>query len=251
MHPIRCFLICFSALTFCAVVRAGTVLSIPNPASPDWTQNVLRDGSLTTVAATTPGNALWQVDYTLSPGLAPGATNQDTIAFLYNGFTWSPAADGAVERIDVSMDGDAITSSFNSGVSGFLRPVLLQNGSIFGVSFTGRQIALSDAATLNSWSLLSTDNWVTIDGGTGLDLSASGAPIQFGFRWDLGVQAPSTNTGPTAAGSTARTTIDNLRFEIFSAAVGQPPTASVPDGASTLALAVIAALGLIVGRRWV
>lgn len=97
-----------------------------------------------------------------------------------------------------------------------------------------------DPENAATWSLLNTDNWVTLSGGTGLDFSANGDDIYFGFRWDLGSSCAGVRG---CSGASTVTTLDDLRFDI--SAVKAVPE---PGGLSML-LAGLGLMGFTTRRR--
>ncbi|MBK6294710.1 MAG: PEP-CTERM sorting domain-containing protein [Rhodoferax sp.] len=167
----------------------------------------------------------------------------NVLAAIYEPFAWDPATDGAIERIDVSFDLFRSFSGFANGNSGFVRPVLRQAGNIYSVTFCSVALDASfRPAKAATWSLLNTDNWVTLSGGTGLDFSANGDDIYFGFRWDLGSSCPGVR-GCSGAGTV--TTLDNLRFDVSAVAVSAVPE---PGGLSMM-LVGLGLMGFTARRR--
>ena len=167
----------------------------------------------------------------------------NVLAAIYEPFAWDPATDGAIERIDMSFDLFRSFSGFANGNSGFVRPVLRQAGNIYSVAFSSVAVdAGFDPAKAATWSLLNTDNWVTLSGGTGLDFSANGDDIYFGFRWDLGSSCPGVR-GCSGAGTV--TTLDNLRFDVSAVTVSAVPE---PGGLSMM-LVGLGLMGFTARRR--
>jgi hypothetical protein len=225
--------------------HAGVVVDIDQPHQSEWTQVTLRDDGPPTVVASTQDGASneigeWRVTL-VSPQTTTSFSSVNMFASIYNVFTWRPSSDGGIERIDVSFDLGSALSGFTSGLSGFVRPVVQQGGTIFSVASTS--IAVDNGfnpAKTATWSLLNTSNWINTSLGNGLDLSASGSDIQFGFRWDLGLNC----TGLSGClGTKTVTTLDNLRFDITS-------TNAVPEpGVMSLFLMSLGLLGFIARRR--
>ena len=167
----------------------------------------------------------------------------NVLAAIYEPFAWDPATDGAIERIDMSFDLFRSFSGFASGNSGFVRPVLRQAGNIYSVAFSSVAVDASfRPAKAATWSLLNTDNWVTLSGGTGLDFSANGDDIYFGFSWDLGSSCPGVR-GCSGAGTV--TTLDNLRFDVSAVTVSAVPE---PGGLSMM-LVGLGLMGFTARRR--
>lgn len=225
--------------------HAGVVVNIDQPRQADWTQVSLRDDGPASGTATTrngAGNELdeWRVTYVAPASTGPFAAS-NVLAAIYEPFAWDLGTDGAIERIDVSFDLLRTFSGFASGLAGFVRPVVRQAGNIYSVAFSSVAVDASfRPAKAATWSLLNTDNWVTLDSGTGLDFSANGDDIYFGFRWDLGVNCAGVNG---CLGVSSVTTLDNLRFDISS-------VSAVPEpGGLSLLLVGLGLLGFTARRR--
>lgn len=225
--------------------HAGVVLDIAQPRQGDWTQVALRDDGPSSLTATTQNGAgdeldEWRITYVAPPSTRPYAASNN-LAVIYESFAWDPGTDGGIAGVDVSFDLGRAFSSFVGGFSGFVRPVVRQAGTIYSVAFSS--IAINDSfnpAKAMTWSLLNTSNWITIDSGTGLDLSASGDDIYFGFRWDLAVNCNGING---CNGATTVASLDNLRFDISAInAVPEP-------GGLTMFLTGLGLLGFTARRR--
>lgn len=229
-----------------SVAHANLVIDIADPKQLDWTQVTLRDDGPASGSATTrngAGNELdvWRVTYVAPASTGPFAAS-NVLAAIYEPFAWDLGTDGGIERIDVSFDLLRTFSGFASGVSGFVRPVVRQAGNIYSVAFSSVAVDASfRPAQAATWSLLNTDNWVTSSGGTGLDFSANGDDIYFGFRWDLGSSCAGVNG---CSGVSAVTTLDNLRFDI------SPVVSAVPEpGVLSMFLSGLGLLGFTTRRR--
>lgn len=222
----------------------STVIDIPVPRQAEWTTTVLRDAGPATVRASTrnAGNNeifMWQIDFIAPASAAPFSSN-DSLAMLYNLQGWDPATQGGIAQIDIAMDIDGVFSSFADGVTGSIRPVVTQGGQIYSVFGSGVSINV-DTVGPTLWSLHASDDWVRIDAGTGLDLTRGGAPLLFGFRYDLGTNCAGA-TGCKAAG--AVTTVSSLRYEIH------PVAAAVPEPATwAMLLAGAALVGMRIRRK--
>lgn len=225
--------------------NAGVVVDIAQPKQDEWTQITLRDDGPPTVVASTQDSSLsetgeWRVSL-VSPQTTGPFAAVNMFASIYNPFTWRPSTDGGIERIDVSFDLGSAFSGFGSGLSGFVRPVVQQSGTIYSVASSSIVVDNSFRPVKTAtWSLLNTSNWIKTDLGTGLDLSASGGDIQFGFRWDLGLNCNGANG---CLGTSTVTTLDNLRFDI--SAINAVPE---PGGLSMF-LTGLGLLGFTARRR--
>jgi hypothetical protein len=231
--------LCTAALMSAATAQS-TVIDIPLPRQADWSISSLRHEGVATVRATTQNAAFretgtWRIEFILPASTGPGGSN-DSLALLYQLQGWDPATQGGIDKVDIRMDIAGAFSSFASGTTGAIRPIVSQDGQIYSVSGSGISINRSTVGP-TTWSLLATDNWVQINAETGLDLSATGKPLLFGFRFDLGTTCSGLNG--CAAASTV-TTVNNPRFEIY------PVAAAVPEPASWALLLAGAAL---VGAR--
>jgi hypothetical protein len=235
--------LCLTAMMQAANAQP-TVIDIPLPRQADWSTISLRDEGPATVTATTLNAAfreafIWRIEFIVPASSEPG-TNNNSLALIYNLQGWDPATQGGIDRIDISMDIAGAFSSFASGHTGAIRPVLSQGGQIYSV--LGSAIAINRSTVgPTTWSLHATDNWLQINSATGLDLSANGAPLLFGFRFDLG-----TSCGGAAGCSSAATVtnVSNPRYEIH------PVAAAVPEPASgAMLLAGVALLGARCRRK--
>lgn len=204
----------------------STVIDIPLPRQADWSTISLRDEGPAIVTATTLNAAFretftWRIEYVLPASSGP-TTSNNSLALIYNLQGWNPAVQGGIDRIDISMDIAGVFSSFASGATGGIRPVLSQGGQIYSVFGSGVAINRSTVGP-TTWSLHATDNWLQINSATGLDLSANGAPLLFGFRFDLGSSC-SGATGCTIASTV--TNVSHPRYEVFpvAAPVPEPPS---------------------------
>lgn len=232
-----------AAGAWCTPVVAGPVVVIDDPVLSDWTTVVLASNPQASVAAAVIGapDSEWRVTYSLPATTAPFAAVFDAIALIYDGYAWDPAVDGALERIDLSVDARSIGSTFASGVSGFLRLAVMQSGKIYTVPGSNLTVD-SSLISPSLFSHVDTDNWITFDGQTGLDLSEQGAPLQFGVRWLLGVSCTGAG-GCTAA--QAQTSLDDFRLTFTAARVDEPLLVPAPASG----LLVLLALALLQRQR--
>lgn len=230
----------WAAALMSAASAQSTIIDVPLPRQADWSISSLRHEGAATVRATTQNAAFretgtWRIEFILPASTGPGSSS-DSLALLYTLQGWDPAVQGAIDRIDVRMDIAGAFSGFASGTTGAIRPIVSQDGQIYSVFGSGVSINVSTVGP-TTWSLLSTDNWVQINAQTGLDLSANGKPLLFGFRFDLATSCSGVNG---CSGSSTVTTINNPRFEIH------PVAAAVPEPATWALLLAGAAL---VGAR--
>jgi len=221
------------------------VIDVVQPKQADWTQITLRDDGPPSVVASTQDATFsetgeWRITW-VSPQTTSPFSAVNMFASIYNVFTWSPRTDGGIERINVSFDLGSVFSGFTNGLSGFVRPVVQQSGTIYSVASSS--VAVDNnykPSKTATWSFLNTSNWITTALGTGLDLSANGDDIQFGFRWDIGANCPGANG---CLGASTVTTLDNLRFDIS-------PVNAVPEpGVLSIFLPGLVLLGLTIRRR--
>jgi hypothetical protein len=234
----------WAAALMSAASAQSTIIDVPLPRQADWSISSLRHEGAATVRATTQNAAFretgtWRIEFILPASTGPGSSS-DSLALLYTLQGWDPAVQGAIDRIDVRMDIAGAFSSFASGTTGAIRPIVSQNGKIYSVSGSSVSINRSTVGP-TTWSLLSSNNWVQIDAQTGLDLSPAGQPLLFGFRYDLGTNCSGVS-GCNIASTV--TTVSNLRFEIH------PVAAAVPEPATwAMLLAGITLVGAGARRR--
>lgn len=226
------------ACTAAAWATTQTV-SVADPDATSWETQLLMDGGPPSAVSATvagSGDTEWQVHWTLGRTTAPGSWT-NVLALVYTGAAYDPGTQGAVEQLDVAIDLLGLSSSFSSGATGFVRPLLRQDGVVFTVAGSDAQVG-PVMATPSRWSFSATDNWVSLTPGAVLDLSAGGSPIEFGARWALGANcsgASGCNPG------SAVTALDNFQWTV---------TAAVPEpGSWALMLAGLAAVGVMKRRR--
>lgn len=228
----------------------ATTLTVHDMLAADWAQTVLRhqgNGSVDfSVQARVgdPGNSFWQVQFELPASTGPG-TSSDVVAHVYTGAGWNPASDGAIDRFDFGVDALVIASTFGNGSAGFVRPVVEQGGVIYSVASSSLALQNLPQFSPLAWHFEDTDAWTTLSGVGRPDFSASGAPLRFGYRMDLGAicnGAAGCFRTATSAG------IDNFSVTITPQAVTPPGTVPEPAGALLLVTA-LAAVGLARRRR--
>ncbi|MCB5183634.1 PEP-CTERM sorting domain-containing protein [Methylobacillus gramineus] len=156
------------------------------------------------------------------------------VANIYDGFAYNPAVSGALDTLSFTFDAKGFSSNINTQVSAYLRPVILQNGISFSVASSDTIVTVGNWNTL-TWSFTSASNWGDPynDVEFNPDFSASGAPIQFGFRFSLNLSC----SGAFGCRQTlARTGVDN--FQVSVTAVPEPSAyAMMFAGLSLLGLA--------------
>jgi len=212
----------------------------------DWAQTVVVHQGTGSVSFAIAGKIGAVTDtHWLSSFSKPGAsgidTSQDSVANMYLVQAWNPATQGAVDRLDISLDATSFFSSFASRVGGFLRPVIEQGGTLFSVLGTDLVVLTSSSFSTLSWQLEDTADWRAAGGSAALpDFSASGAPIHFGYRFGLGTSCSST-FGCTGASSNVG--VDNLRIDVVPTVTdpGTPGTVPEPPALALLGLAAAAA----------
>lgn len=187
------------------------------------------------------------------PSLAPGATSVVNLAQINNTFEWDPTIDGAIGLMQFSFDLRAIESggfSTAAGIVGaFFRPILLQDGIVYRASST---IPFVQPPNNGSWSVDPfTFSFALVADWTGSgaspNLSATGAPIRFGFEAGLQGACPSTATA-NCGGAFSTSALDNFFVRVTSASTQGPsdPTA-IPEPSTVLLLS--AGLGLLLLRH--
>lgn len=226
----------------------AATLTVQDMQAAEWTQTVLRHQGNGSVAfsvqgrAGDPGNSFWQVQFDLPASTGPGSSS-DTVAKVYTGAGWDPASDGAIDRFDFGLDALVIASSFSNGTAGFVRPVIEQAGVIYSVTSSSLTLQNLPQFSPLAWHFEDTDAWTTLSGVGRPDFSAAGAPLLFGFRFDLGT----TCTGAVGCFRTATSAgIDNFSVTVTPQAITPPGTVAEP-AVGLLLITALAAAGL--GRR--
>jgi hypothetical protein len=196
----------------------GTWQSVALITSPDSSVTIAQ-GS----ATGNPGNfASMQFSFFLTPS---GVTRTLQSAFIQNDFSWDPALDGSVGSINFSMDVKNLSSpGFSVPVSAFWRPVLRQSGNIFSVANSSLQPTTGGTAFQSfAWNFTSASQWIQ-SGNASLapNFSASGAPIQFGFRVEASIVC---SGGGICGGTSLNEAMDNYRVEITAA----EQTSGIPE----------------------
>lgn len=143
------------------------------------------------------------------------------VANIYNQFTYDPAVSGALESVTFTLDAKGFSSNVTSQAAAFLRPVIEQNGISFSVLSIDSLISVGNWNTF-TWSFTSSSNWVDAIAGDPAfvpDFSASGAPIQFGFRFSLNLTC---NSSVGCRPTLTSTGVDNFQVSVTS--VPEPGT---------------------------
>jgi hypothetical protein len=225
-----------------ATLVTTTVADIGEMQAAQWTQQVLRDTGNATLAFSAPGaggngGSFWLHDYARPAG--PGNVS-DVVANLFAAAVWNPATQGAVENVHFVFDARGLLSAgISNAVSGFVRPVIEQAGVVYSVASTSTLIAPGEA-WLTIDRLFDDDAaWIDIGGTLSPDFSAAGAPIRFGYRFELGLtcNAASCSAAQTQLG------VDNFRVS-----VGTEVIAPIDEPAPWALLA--GALPLAAAARW-
>ncbi|WP_173126807.1 hypothetical protein [Pseudaquabacterium terrae] len=226
-----------------ATLVTTTVADVADMQAAQWAQQVLRDTGNAAVGFSAPaaggnGGSFWLTDFARPAG--PGNTS-DVIANVFAGAAWNPATQGAVETIRFSFDARGLLSTgISSAVSGFVRPVIEQGGVIYSVLNTSTRIDLG-SQWLTIDQLFSDESaWVDLGGTLAPDFSATGAPLHFGYRYDLGLTC---NAGSCTAAHT------QLGVDNFAVRVGTDVIAQVNEPAPWALLAMSLPLAVAAGRR--
>lgn len=206
----------------------------------NWNQQIftLSGGTATSSQVLTGGNpdAFRQLTVT-SPITAAGQSFLSNIASTSPFFLYDPSTFGAILSIDVQYDIREISKSGFVLAAANYRPILSQNSTIFFLPV--------DDPTTSTWTThartnLTNLNWLS-GGGANPDFSATGSPIQFGFRALLSL----TCLGPGNCNAiSAVTGIDNFVVTLTT----EDPPAAIPEPSSLL-LALPAALFLVLRHR--
>ena len=203
-----CIVIAAFLLT-CAGIH-GAIIQDSTFNNADWNAAKVLD--------TTPGAAASFSALQVASGGNPGAYRQVThtlepgairVAHLLNIF-YNPAVEGRISGIDYAYD--LLNTSALAGTVVGYTPLLLQNGSYYGLALSGTPD--QDGITIGGWThferfgLVASQfaNYTSLgSGGANPDFSTSGAPIQIGYM--------STNTGTDPGTTTSG--IDNFMLVVI------------------------------------
>lgn len=234
-----------------ALVTAPAVLALSYSdgtfATADWTQvDVVQTGiaTATYLRDTSGGNpgALTLVQYVV-PRSTFSYQNDTRVADIATAFAYDPAVQGALGTMDFALDMRGIGNFFTFTSLGSVRPALLQGGKVYTVAGADVAPVLGvDWASAN-WSFDAGDDWRSAAAVIERpDFSASGAPIQFGFRWNIATFC--TDPAGCRGGSLA-VGFDNFSVTALAAA------APVPEpGQWALLLSGLGLLAGVVRRRY-
>ncbi len=156
---------------------------------------------------------------------------------LNDGYAWN-LQDHLLASLSVSVDVQRISSGFLGSVSGFVAPVIQQNGTVFRAP-TPSPIALDSWSTL-SWFFTDFSDWNNLEGPPSmLDLSGDGGELQFGFVYSLST----TSCGSTCSAAGSSSGLDNIRF------TASAPRTEVPEPTSWALLFAAVPFVLIAQQR--
>jgi uncharacterized protein (TIGR03382 family) len=233
-----------------AAIVSSTIADVGDMLAGEWTQQVLRDTGPSSVALSASpaggnGGSFWLHELTRPQGFGDSS---NVVANLFGGASWDPATQGAVELIEFALDARGLFSTgIGIPISGFVRPVIEQDGTVYSVAGTSTQ--LNVGATWQTITRLFSDseNWIDIAGSPGVlpDFSSSGGVIHFGYRFELSLTCPTFNNTVGCSAVQTQLGVDNFRVtvgtDVQAAAVPEPPV---------IALLAMALMGLAwVGRR--
>ena len=177
-RPTAADAVTFSDSTFDDVDWTATVAhdTSPNPGATSFSA-----GQVATGGSGEPPDSPYR--FTDIDWIGPGGP---FIGHLLSGATWDPASQGAIARIDASFEVNVFNAPFIGGTS--VRPAARQDGTWYR-SFE------PFIATLNSWTSkdfndISFNKFGAGPGGSTLDTTFFGAPIEFGYVVNVNPSSP-------------------------------------------------------------
>ncbi len=183
------------------------------------------------------------VQFAITP-TPTGQTKNINRANFRSDFLWDPSVDGPLGTMNFSMDVKNLGSTgYSILVSAFWRPVILQSGLTFTVLSSSLQATAGGSAFQPlTWNFTNASNWVNFENpALTPNFTASGAPIQFGYRVQTGVVCSGGSAGTFCPAATVSDAMDNFRVELTAA----EQTSGVPEP-STWALGIVGLAALAV-----
>ncbi|MBL8228232.1 MAG: PEP-CTERM sorting domain-containing protein [Bryobacterales bacterium] len=178
------------------------------------------------------------------PDFAGGTTLTKNLASFGALLVFDPSVIGAITQIEFSYQLATQSSVFGNGFGGAYRPMLRQNGRIYFLNNVNDVTSSSAWTTFTSISTNPSD-WGEVNAGVTLpDFSATGSPIEFGYRTALTAVCPSTVT--TCSSGSVLSGIDNYQVTVTSA---DRPSNDVPEP-STMGLFALGGTLLVIRRNW-
>lgn len=199
---------------YCSVGHADTYSFIQHDMyTSDWNQYVTLTApahSLSWTALPNGGNndSWLRIGYTHAQSTSAYA-DDIVVSSIFRNYGYIPWYHGAVDKISISFDAKGISSDFSNAVTAYLRPVIMQDGVIYGVSG-----ATSITVSVGDWTnyrfdFSASDNWINAATGATPDFSTAGGDITFGVRFGMWVSCPG------ACRTTSTTTgLDNFGYSV-------------------------------------
>lgn len=187
----------------------------------DWVQYVDQQSpnqSFTVQAMANGGNndSWLRLSYTHAASSAPYSDTL-SVATVFRNYAYIPWYFGAVDTLTISFDAKGVFSSIDNSATGFIRPVIVQDGVVYSVSgATYATINVGDWTNF-TFNYTAADNWINTTTNTRPDFSTNGSDITFGLRYGLVAGC----TGACRA-TTLTTGIDNFHYSVT--AVPEPST---------------------------
>lgn len=220
-------------------------------ANADWQSTVLQQGPAASFTANGIGSFGNNFVSIIHNYTAPaGQLLQRMIhAQIRPSFVWNPAVDGPLLSMDFSADARHNGSfGFSTPAGMSWRPVILQGGVTYSVLSSSLIPALDGLYHPLVWNFTNTSNWVDFATQSLVpDFTASGAPIQFGYRAESGIDCGAA-LGKNCNNGGVFGFLDNYQVQLKGPAAPPPPPPGVPEP-STWALMTIAAAGLAARQK--